>query len=56
MSGPVPAPLRSDGLAWAVSLYFAIQSMAFYIGLSWLPSILVDAGYSEQRAPASCRR
>jgi CP family cyanate transporter-like MFS transporter len=50
VSGPVPAPLRSDRLAWAVSLYFAIQSMAFYIGLSWVPSILADAGYSDQAA------
>jgi len=50
VSGPVPAPLRRDRLAWAVSLYFAVQSMAFYIGLSWLPSVLADAGYAEQDA------
>jgi CP family cyanate transporter-like MFS transporter len=50
VSGPVPSPLRRDGLAWAVSLYFGIQSMAFYIGLSWLPSILADAGYSDEGA------
>ena len=50
MSGPVPPPLRRDGLAWAVSIYFAVQSMAFYIGLSWLPSILADAGYSDEGA------
>ncbi len=50
VTGPVPPPLRSDGLAWAVSLYFGVQSMAFYIGLSWLPSILADAGYSDRSA------
>ena len=50
VSGPVAQPLRRDGLAWAVSLYFAIQSMAFYVGLSWLPSILADSGYSEATA------
>jgi MFS transporter, CP family, cyanate transporter len=50
VSGPVAAPLRRESLAWAVSLYFAIQSMAFYIGLSWLPSILADAGYSDAAA------
>ena len=50
VTGPVPPPLRRDGLAWAVSLYFGVQSMAFYIGLSWLPSILADAGYSDASA------
>jgi CP family cyanate transporter-like MFS transporter len=50
VTGPVPSPLRRDRLAWAVSLYFAIQSMAFYIGLSWLPSVLTDRGYSERDA------
>jgi MFS transporter, CP family, cyanate transporter len=51
VDGPVPAGLRGDRLAWAVALYFAIQSMAFYIGLSWLPSILADdGGYSEETA------
>jgi CP family cyanate transporter-like MFS transporter len=50
VTGPVPSPLRRDRLAWAVSLYFAIQSMAFYIGLSWLPSILADSGYSDEAA------
>ena len=50
VSGPVALPLRRDGLAWAVSLYFAIQSTGFYIGLSWLPSILADSGYSDATA------
>jgi MFS transporter, CP family, cyanate transporter len=50
VSGPLAAPLRREGLAWAVSLYFGIQSMAFYIGLSWLPSILSDSGYSDEAA------
>jgi CP family cyanate transporter-like MFS transporter len=49
--GPVPAPLRGDPLAWAVALYFAIQSMAFYVGLAWVPSVLADdAGYSHTAA------
>jgi MFS transporter, CP family, cyanate transporter len=50
VSGPLAAPLRRDRLAWAVTVYFAIQSMAFYVGLSWLPSILADAGYSDATA------
>ncbi len=50
VSGPVAQPLRRDSLAWAVSLYFAIQSTGFYIGLSWLPSILANSGYSDATA------
>ena len=50
VSGPLAQPLRRDGLAWAVSLFFAIQSMGFYVGLSWLPSILADSGYSDTTA------
>ena len=50
VTGPVPPPLRRDRLAWAVALYFAIQSMAFYVGLSWLPTILADTGYSDETA------
>ena len=50
VSGAPPPRLRRDRLAWAVALYFAVQSMAFYIGLSWLPSILADSGYSDETA------
>jgi CP family cyanate transporter-like MFS transporter len=51
VEGALPPRLRGDRLAWSVALYFAIQSMAFYIGLSWLPSILADdGGYSEEAA------
>ena len=48
-------------LAWAVALFMGIQSMAFYATLSWLPSILEDAGRSPEAAgallalPRSCR-
>jgi MFS transporter, CP family, cyanate transporter len=51
VEGAQPPRLRGDLLAWSVALYFAIQSAAFYIGLSWLPSILADdGGYSEETA------
>jgi CP family cyanate transporter-like MFS transporter len=33
-----------------VSLFMGVQSMAFYAGLSWLPSVLEDAGFSEGAA------
>ena len=39
-------------LAWAVALFFGLQSMAFYSTLSWLPSILEDAGRSSEAAGA----
>ena len=44
------APLRSSALAWAVSAFFGIQSMAFYASLSWIPSILEDGGWSSEAA------
>jgi len=46
------APLRRSPLAWAVSGFFGMQSMAFYASLSWIPSILEDAGWSSEAAGA----
>lgn len=45
-----PLGLLRDQRAWSVALYFGLQSTAFYAGLTWLPSILQDAGYSETAA------
>jgi len=42
--------LRRVPLAWSVSVFFGVQSMAFYATLSWLPSILEDAGRSPEAA------
>nr|WP_223244401.1 MFS transporter [Streptomyces sp. CBMA156] len=36
-------PWRS-GLAWQVSLYMGLQSLAFYTAVAWLPSILISRG------------
>jgi CP family cyanate transporter-like MFS transporter len=36
--------------SWSLALYFGLQSMAFYAGLTWLPSILEAHGYSEGSA------
>ena len=46
------APLRSSSLAWSVSAFFGVQSMAFYASLSWVPSILEDSGWSSEAAGA----
>lgn len=37
-------------LAWHVTLYLGINSFVFYVAVSWLPAILLDAGYSAERA------
>jgi len=42
--------LRRDRRAWSVAVFFGLQSTAFYGGLTWLPSVLQDAGYSEAAA------
>jgi CP family cyanate transporter-like MFS transporter len=35
-----------------VSVFFGLQSMQFYAGLAWLPTILEDGGHSEATAGA----
>jgi CP family cyanate transporter-like MFS transporter len=50
---PSPGPaLWRVPLAWSVALFFAMQSMAFYAALAWLPSILRDSGYDAGAAGA----
>jgi CP family cyanate transporter-like MFS transporter len=39
--------LLHDRLAWALTLFFAIQSASFYATLSWLPSVFQSHGASE---------
>ncbi len=47
---PHGARLWHSPLAWQVTLYLGINSFVFYVGVSWLPAILRDAGYSAERA------
>ncbi len=42
--------LRRDPIAWSVTLFFGIQSLAFYSVVAWLPKTFIDAGYSAARA------
>lgn len=42
--------LLGDPLAWQVTLYMGLQSLVFYAGLTWLPSVLRDDGYSAAAA------
>lgn len=48
----VPLRLRGIRGSWSVAGFFGLQSMAFYAGLTWLPTILEDVGYSEGAAGA----
>ena len=48
-----PAPplgLRRLARPWSLPAYFGLQSMAFYCGLAWLPTILEEEGYSASAA------
>ena len=42
--------LLRDRVAWAVTLFFAIQSAGFYATLAWLPSVFHSHGISTARA------
>lgn len=42
--------LMGDRLAWAVTLFFALQSAGFYATLAWLPSVFQSHGASDARA------
>lgn len=44
--------LRRDPIAWAVTLFFGIQSATFYSIVAWLPKTFIDAGYSPTYAGA----
>jgi MFS transporter, CP family, cyanate transporter len=53
------APVRTPGgvggqwrspLAWQVTLFMGLQSLAYYVTLTWLPEILIDEGLSVARA------
>jgi CP family cyanate transporter-like MFS transporter len=45
-------PLLHDRIAWALTLFFAVQSAGFYATLAWLPSIFQSHGASEAQAGA----
>ncbi|MFE2868556.1 CynX/NimT family MFS transporter [Embleya sp. NPDC059259] len=44
-----PVPWRSR-LAWQVSMFMGLQSLAFYTAVAWLPSMLIDHGTSSTTA------
>ncbi|GIG62622.1 MFS transporter [Longispora fulva] len=38
------------GLAWSLTAFFGIQTLAFYTALAWLPSVLIASGTSRTAA------
>ncbi len=40
--------LSGSRLVWQIAIYMGLQSLAFYVILAWLPSILLDYGYNEE--------
>jgi CP family cyanate transporter-like MFS transporter len=42
--------LLGDRRAWQVTLYMGLQSLVFYAGLAWLPSVLRADGYGAASA------
>lgn len=39
-------------MAWQVTGYLALRALAYFTALGWLPTVLVDFGYSNSSAGA----
>jgi CP family cyanate transporter-like MFS transporter len=50
--GGIAIGLLKDRLAWLITIYFGLQSMVFYILLSWLPAIYRAKGTDPSTAGA----
>jgi CP family cyanate transporter-like MFS transporter len=50
VEGPRVPPFLREPLALSVTLFFVLQGMAFYAGLTWLPTFLRDEGWSAEAA------
>lgn len=44
----------SSGLAWAVTAFMGLQSLGFYVVVTWLPQVLQDNGVSPAEAGDRC--
>jgi CP family cyanate transporter-like MFS transporter len=42
--------LSGTPLVWKMAIYMGLQSLAFYVVLAWLPTILVEDGYTSSYA------
>lgn len=43
---PLAKPLWQYALAWQVTLFFGLNSLVYYVIISWLPAMLQEAGFS----------
>lgn len=43
-------PLWRSALAWQVTIFFGLNSLIYYVMVTWLPAILIEAGYSAEMA------
>ncbi|MBO0678686.1 MFS transporter [Mycolicibacterium sp. S2-37] len=50
--GPKPEPLWRNGIAWAITIFMAAQSLIFYTFTAWLPDYLIERGMSAAGAGA----
>ena len=50
VSGAPKRKMRQSKMAWAIAIMFALQSTTFYTNVAWLPSILMDKGFSPETA------
>nr|WP_144933931.1 MFS transporter [Aneurinibacillus sp. XH2] len=44
------SPLWKSALAWQVTFFMGLQSLLFYVTVTWLPEIVADRGYSATAA------
>jgi CP family cyanate transporter-like MFS transporter len=49
-SDPPPIPVVRSPVAWALAVYFGLQSTSAYVIIGWLPQIYRDAGLSAEKA------
>lgn len=47
---PRGGPVWRSALAWQVTAFMGLNAFLYYILVSWLPAILIDAGYSPAQA------
>lgn len=46
---PLAKPVWRYTLAWQVTLFFGLNSLVYYVVISWLPAMLQEAGFSAGR-------
>ncbi len=49
---PHGGPVWHSALAWQVTLFMGLNSLLYYVLVSWLPAILADAGFTPAAAGA----